>query len=297
MQNGGTGQTTYTNGQLLIGNTTGNTLTKTTLTAGTGISITNGAGSITISSTSSIMPNGTSAGDMLYWNGTAWVKVAAGSDGQTLTFISGKPIWSGSLPANTVASNGKIWMDRNLGASRAATSSTDYLAYGSLYQWGRGTDGHELINWTSATIGVAANTTTSTLSTSDAPGNINFITIVSFPSDWRSGQNNNLWQGVNGVNNPCPSGYRLPTKIEWEAELTSWGSKDAAGAIASPLKLPMAGYRNNIGDFSSVGFLGAYWASTVSSTYSNNLLFTVGSAISSDTSPRAAGLSVRCIKD
>jgi hypothetical protein len=46
--NGGTGQTTYTNGQLLIGNTTGNTLTKATLTAGTGISITNGAGSISI---------------------------------------------------------------------------------------------------------------------------------------------------------------------------------------------------------------------------------------------------------
>ena len=49
--NGGTGQLTYTNGQLLIGNTTGNTLTKTTLTAGTGISVTNGAGSITIANT------------------------------------------------------------------------------------------------------------------------------------------------------------------------------------------------------------------------------------------------------
>ena len=48
--NGGTGQTTYTNGQLLIGNTTGNTLTKATLTPGTGISITNGTGTITISS-------------------------------------------------------------------------------------------------------------------------------------------------------------------------------------------------------------------------------------------------------
>lgn len=45
---GGTGQTSYTNGQLLIGNTTGNTLAKATLTAGTGISITNGTGSITI---------------------------------------------------------------------------------------------------------------------------------------------------------------------------------------------------------------------------------------------------------
>jgi hypothetical protein len=45
---GGTGQTTYTNGQLLIGNTTGNTLTKATLSEGEGIDITNGTGTITI---------------------------------------------------------------------------------------------------------------------------------------------------------------------------------------------------------------------------------------------------------
>ncbi len=45
---GGTGQTSYTNGQLLIGNTTGNTLSKATLTAGSNITITNSAGGITI---------------------------------------------------------------------------------------------------------------------------------------------------------------------------------------------------------------------------------------------------------
>jgi len=45
---GGTGQTSYTNGQLLIGNTTGNTLAKSTLTAGSNVTITNGTGSITI---------------------------------------------------------------------------------------------------------------------------------------------------------------------------------------------------------------------------------------------------------
>jgi hypothetical protein len=50
--NGGTGQTTYTDGQLLIGNTSGG-LTKNTLSAGTGISITNGNGTITIASTGS----------------------------------------------------------------------------------------------------------------------------------------------------------------------------------------------------------------------------------------------------
>lgn len=46
--NGGTGQSTYTDGQLLIGNTTGNTLNKATITAGSGITVTNGNGSITI---------------------------------------------------------------------------------------------------------------------------------------------------------------------------------------------------------------------------------------------------------
>jgi hypothetical protein len=46
--NGGTGQSSFTDGQLLIGNSTGNTLTKATLTAGTGINISNGSGTITV---------------------------------------------------------------------------------------------------------------------------------------------------------------------------------------------------------------------------------------------------------
>ena len=48
---GGTGQSSFTDGQLLIGNSTGNTLTKATLTQGANISITNGTGTITIATT------------------------------------------------------------------------------------------------------------------------------------------------------------------------------------------------------------------------------------------------------
>lgn len=51
---GGTGQTTYTDGQLLIGSSVGNTLVKSTLTAGTNITITNAPGGITISSVGDI---------------------------------------------------------------------------------------------------------------------------------------------------------------------------------------------------------------------------------------------------
>ena len=48
---GGTGQTSYTDGQLLIGNTTGNTLAKATLTGGSNVTVTNGSGSISIAAT------------------------------------------------------------------------------------------------------------------------------------------------------------------------------------------------------------------------------------------------------
>lgn len=68
--NGGTGQTTYTNGQLLIGNTTGNTLAKATLTAGSNITITNGTGTITIAASSSLVETATSLAIGTGSNGT-----------------------------------------------------------------------------------------------------------------------------------------------------------------------------------------------------------------------------------
>ena len=78
VDNGGTGQTTYTNGQLLIGNTTGNTLAKATLTQGTGVVITNGAGTITIAGalaeSTSVFVTGTAQTYTAPAN-TQWVKI------------------------------------------------------------------------------------------------------------------------------------------------------------------------------------------------------------------------------
>ena len=287
--NGGTGlNTTPTYGQLDIGNGLG--FTRTTLTAGTGISITNASGAITIATTPDpgLPTSSNTPGDMLYWDGSAWVKVAAGSNGQTLSFYNGAPVWTGN--ANTVASvvstTGKIWMDRNLGASQVATSSIDVASYGDLYQWGRGTDGHQ----------IRTSAITATLSSSDQPGNGNFITSS---GDWRSSKNDNLWQGVSGLNNPCPTGYRIPTEAEWDAERLSWGSssQNAAGAFASPLKLPMAGARNNSpGSLDEVGIVGVYWSSTVSGLNCYFFRFDPGNA-GMITTNRAYGYSVRCLKD
>jgi len=187
----------------------------------------------------------------------------------------------------TNPTTGRTWMDRNLGSSQAAASSNDANAYGDLYQWGRRADGHQCRN----------SATTSILSTTDQPGHGDFIVTSSTPNEWRSPQNNNLWQEVNGVNNPCPSGYRLPTETEINAERLSWSSNNAAGAFASPLKLPMAGQRfDSSGLLSAVGSRGVYWSSTVNSFGSIGLNFDNSTAISVGYG-RSYGLSVRCIKN
>jgi hypothetical protein len=225
---------------------------------------TTGSGTLAWTTPATGLPSsGNTAGDMLYWNGSAWVKVAAGSNGQTLTFNNGAPVWSNNPFANTVVSTtGKIWMDRNLGATQVATSSTDAASYGDLYQWGRGADGHQ----------IRTSATTATLSSTDQPGNGNFITISSGNYDWRSPQNDNLWQGISGTNN-------------------------AAGAFASPLKLPLAGYRvGTSGSLSIGGAAGSYWSSTVNGVNSQGLNFNSGNAYMSSSS-RAGGVCVRCIKD
>jgi uncharacterized protein (TIGR02145 family) len=266
---------------------------------------TTGSGTLAWTTPATGLPSsGNTAGDMLYWNGTAWVKVAAGTDGQTLTFIGGRPVWSGSLPANTVVNSttGKIWMDRNLGATRVATSSTDNLAFGSLYQWGRGSDGHELVNWIGSLgqdQGTGPNGTTSTLSATDTPGTSSFIiTSGATNVDWRIGQNNNLWQGINGINNPCPSGFRIPTGAEWGAEIATWSSQNAAGAYASPLKLTMAGQRNDGAGFFSTGQWGYYWSSTTVNPRAQALAFSDTSLYNdADYDNRGNGYSIRCIRN
>jgi hypothetical protein len=177
------------------------------------------------------------------------------------------------IPTVTNPTTGKIWMDRNLGASQVASSSADANSYGDMYQWGRLTDGHQL-----RTSGTTAST-----SAGNSPWHSNFIISA---GDWRSPSNDALWQGVSGTNNPCPAGFRIPTSAEWDAERTSWSSQNAAGAFASPLKLPVGGYRlGSTGVITLAGSTGIYWSSTVTGTYALSLYF-AGTGVSSSVDNR-----------
>jgi|SRR5690554_2691465 len=205
--------------------------------------------------------------------------------GTPQTFIyKGASVTYGTVESNTVPP--RCWLDRNLGANQVATSFSDAASFGDLFQWGRLDDLHQ--NRTSGT--------TSTQSTTDAPGHGNYITVNGAPNDWRNPQNSNLWQGVAGINNPCPPGFRLPTNAEYEAERLSWPSNDNVGAFASPLKLTATGARSRTGGLSSVGSIGHYWSSTVNGTESKYLGF-YGSGASMFSDPHGFGFAVRCIKD
>lgn len=106
--NGGTGQTSYTDGQLLIGNTTGNTLTKATLTAGSGVAITNGNGSITIAATGS--------------GGTVTSVSVVSANG-----LAGTVANASSTPAITLSTSVNGVVKGNGTSLSAATANTDYL--------------------------------------------------------------------------------------------------------------------------------------------------------------------------
>lgn len=100
--NGGTGQNTYTNGQLLIGNSSTGGLAKANLTAGSGISITNGAGTITIAST---------------------------AGGGTVTSVSGTGSANGLSLSGTVTTTGNITLSGSV-TSVATTATIDGVTIG-----------------------------------------------------------------------------------------------------------------------------------------------------------------------
>ena len=222
-------------------------------------------------------------GEIQIYNGTTWVNMV----GAAVAEFTYKEVISTATK--------RIWLDRNLGATQVATSSTDADSYGDLYQWGRNTDGHQIRG--SSIVGGPVG--------SGSEGS-NFITSG---GDWlsSSSQDDTRWKGsAKGTHDPCPSGFRVPTETELEAERNNggtgfWGTDreqdNAAGAFASVLKLPLAGYRNHSnGTLNGVGSNGNYWSSTVSGTNASYLDF-YSSTANMFANYRAFGFSVRCIKE
>jgi len=222
----------------------------------------------------------------------------------------------------TNPTTGQTWLNNNLGAEYAdttnpngnfnpaqqATASDDYKAYGSLFQWGRKPDGHELITWTDGATGEGKTGTTDV--NSNAPTDTLFITESDSPYDWRVNPDDTLWANEASTNNVCPAGYRLPTagadgdNMEWEVEVNSWNvdnehdDTNSTDALASTLKLPMPGdRRSSNGDVDNEGSHGFYWSASVLGTSGRYLNFDSSAVHPVNYNNRAYGFSVRCKKD
>ena len=209
--------------------------------------------------------------------------------------------------APIVAEDGKIWLNNNLGADysnmnksnfnpiKQAESATDYNAYASLFQWGRKSDGHELMSWTNSTSGTAVNATTST--PNNIPDNAYFIKSYTSPFDWRVIQDDNLWVSESSTNNPCPLGFKLPTVSDYFLLVEKAVISNSSTAANSILKFTTPGYRYQMsGDISQTGIITYLQTSNIQSGKALVRFIDGGSTFNS-TPMKAAGNSVRCIKN
>ncbi|MEM9051585.1 MAG: PEGA domain-containing protein [Bacteroidota bacterium] len=194
----------------------------------------------------------------------------------------------------TNPTTGRTWMDRNLGALRVANDIQDKMAMGDLYQWGRFSDGHQC----------RSSKNTSALSSTAVPNHGYFILAPDYRGmdipdfDWLIGEHDNLWNGTHGLNNPCPSNFRIPTNTEWEEEIDTWKSKDINGGFESTLKIVFTGTRHiTKGYLYNDHVFGMYWGIHSSNNESMRFTITSYSAEVNEESGSASGYGIRCIKD
>ncbi len=207
----------------------------------------------------------------------------------TVTFTyNGAKVTYGTI-SRTISGTTKCWLDRNLGATRVATIRNDTASYGHYFQWGRGSDGHQFSTSSITPTKIVLGTTSAL-----------FVWKNGSNTDWLTVNNNNLWQGVNGINNPCPAGFKVPTKDDIASEMATWpGGAAWDAAYNNPLKIPSAGVRNaDNPSMTNVGTVPDLWTSTIGNN-SNEVWNFEGSGPSPGyfySGPaRINGIPIRCV--
>ena len=189
----------------------------------------------------------------------------------------------------TSSTTGRIWLDRNIGASQSCISSTDSKCYGDYYQWGRDSDGHEK----------ADSLTTTTLASGITNAGSKFIISSENDKDWTTTDVDGSlrevkWSTVDG-SSVCPIGYRIPTSTELSAEMLT-NIYDAY----TVLKIPVAGFRSITvgyeGDVLATGSAAYIYTTTLDGNRTYRMRYDSTDSNLTDYQ-HTTGYSIRCIQD
>ena len=210
--------------------------------------------------------------------------------------------------------DGVVWAPVNCGYH-----ATDYK-YGKLYQWGRkygqGYNDTDTGAYSDAVSATKEEAPVSVIAGNNASYSNIFYTRSG--DDWLYPHNGALWNSgteespVKTEYDPCPDGWRVPTKSEYDKLLSNHSEWVESGNIQGywftgsqeyssekpQIFLPAAGYNGSTGPSQSRGSFGRYWSSTqnLENHYSYRLEFN-SSRISTRHVYRSQGESVRCVKD
>lgn len=204
----------------------------------------------------------------------------------------------------TSPTTNKVWLDRNLGASKVCDQNRNMFAsdlayetsqkecFGDYYQWGRGADGHQIVSSATRTSLLPYNNTTiSSFVLTDASS-----TYYDWANNDTSGQyrvpNLNKTDGTY----ICPAGFRVPTMSELMAEASNMTN------LINVLKFPLNGYksRNIANKVYYKGDTGGVWSQTPDNTntkYGTSLIYQQYTGSQRNGDERANGRGIRCIKN
>lgn len=245
-------------------------------------------------------------------------------------------IWLTDKPKEQVYNNSAgTMMDRNLGAT--STTKGDVQSMGLLYQWGRKDPflgscptfcsdeqikASSTISWPSPVVSNSANGTIEY--SISHPTTFIYLAYASPNGDWyytgSSSTDNTRWHSTKTIYDPCPEGYQIPdggnsgvwckafnTQSYWSTS-SNWDNVNWGMDFGSTDKTlgsgtiwyPAAGSLTpGTGALQDVGTNGYSWSCTPSSYYAYGLNYTNnnGTIRPSSTRERAAGQSVRCVKE
>ena len=227
-----------------------------------------------------------------YWNGTTWIAVPPGLQGQSLRFTNGVPSWVYTAVTDidgngydTVRIGTQTWMKQNLKVTHyrngdAIPNVTDGNAWGNL------SDG-AYCNYNNDN---------------------NYANIYGRLYNWFT---------VVDSRNLCPTGWHTPTNAEWttltnylggltiagsklkETGLTHWNSPNTGATNETSFTALPGGWNYNGYDMN--GNLGSWWSNTqniVWNSDANSIYMNYNdSTISVNIDEKQRGFSVRCVKD